>query len=183
MNEYEGAWLSTSHVEKFHFLSPQPDEIDIRDIAHALSMTCRFGGHCSDYYSVGEHSLHVSKIAENAGADRVTQLAGLLHDAEEAYLPDIVAPIRHYTLDIQKIYSQIRDVIIDKYSLQKAGWKFIADVDRQLCTTEAKALKLWNKDWASTGEPLNYKLYLWVPKQAEAMFLTRFHILQGDYDK
>ena len=79
-----GSWLQTYTGIQFWPLDPRPEEIDIQDIAHALSLLCRFNGHCQRFYSVAEHSVHVSTIlAPEFG------LWGLLHDAAEAYLSDI----------------------------------------------------------------------------------------------
>lgn len=67
------------------------DEVDLRDIAHSLSNQCRYMGHCPRFYSVAEHSYIVSVMS---GAT-IVALAGLLHDASEAYLHDIAAPLKH----------------------------------------------------------------------------------------
>lgn len=64
-------------------------EISIVDIAHSLSNQCRFGGHCSTFYSVAQHSI---RVAEHL--DHHQQLVGLLHDATEAYLMDLPRPLK-----------------------------------------------------------------------------------------
>jgi hypothetical protein len=72
---------------------PQPEQISIYDIAHALSQICRFGGHTRVFYSVAEHSILVSRLL---GKDRsLPRLAALLHDAHEAYLGDIPTPLKN----------------------------------------------------------------------------------------
>ncbi len=85
-------------------LDPRPHDIDIEEIAHALSHICRFGGHCREFYSVAQHSVNVlnvvameiSKIDEDYGLKwgRDLCLAALLHDAPEAYLGDVVRPLK-----------------------------------------------------------------------------------------
>lgn len=75
-------------------LSPDPDTIDIEDIAYALSHLCRFTGHTSRFYSVGEHSLRVCRIVESR--DPAIRMAALLHDASEAYLNDIASPVKRH---------------------------------------------------------------------------------------
>lgn len=80
---YSGAW--------FDVLNHKPEEIKIEDIAHALSLTCRYGGHCPDLYTVAQHSLIVSEVCQSLGYD---PLWGLMHDAAEAYIPDIPKPIK-----------------------------------------------------------------------------------------
>jgi len=81
MNEYDGHWVNTYTGKHFHYLDPQPEEIDIIDIAHSLSLTCRYGGHCKQFYSVGDHSIRVAEIVPDE-----LKLRALLHDAAEAYL-------------------------------------------------------------------------------------------------
>lgn len=75
----------------FDVLNHKPEEIKIEDIAHALSLTCRYGGHCPDLYTVAQHSLIVSEVCQSLGYD---PLWGLMHDAAEAYIPDIPKPIK-----------------------------------------------------------------------------------------
>lgn len=75
----------------FDLLNPDPTSICIEDIAHALSLKCRWGGHTSRFYSVAEHSLNVmSRVSDKA------KFEALLHDAAEAYLGDIASPFKDY---------------------------------------------------------------------------------------
>lgn len=69
-------------------------DIKVSDIAHGLSMQCRFAGHVRSYYSVAEHSVYVARQLQRQHGDPRLSLFGLLHDAEEAYMPDMVRPIK-----------------------------------------------------------------------------------------
>lgn len=78
----------------FDPLNPDTEKIDIRDIAHALSMLCRANGHFSAFHSVGQHSLECAREAKARGYSRRVQLACLLHDGSEAYLSDVTRPVK-----------------------------------------------------------------------------------------
>ena len=71
-----------------------PADVCITDIAHALSLICRFGGHTTEHYSVAQHSLLVARILSVMDASPAVQVAGLMHDAHEAYIGDIPTPIK-----------------------------------------------------------------------------------------
>ena len=81
------------------------EAIDIRDIATALSKICRFNGFMSGFYSVAEHSCLTMELLELMQVPRITpalELATLLHDAEEAYVGDIIRPVLSF-VEVNKI--------------------------------------------------------------------------------
>jgi len=110
-------YIRTYTGRKFWPLNPQPEDIDIDDIAHALSLVARFTGHTYCFYSVAEHSLYVSTLAVRLAMTAVRDwpasmrvpyareiaLWGLMHDASEAYLCDMPSPIKR-TPGIGDIY-------------------------------------------------------------------------------
>ena len=77
-------FVSTFSGGRFHPLKPRIEEVRIEDIAHALSLKCRYSGQCARFYSVAEHSVLVAALVEPRW-----QPAALLHDAGEAYLADL----------------------------------------------------------------------------------------------
>ena len=84
-------FIVTYTGKQFFFDDVQPDSIDIRDIAHALSQLCRFTGHSNLFYSVAQHSLLVSEKMPGRPIDKLT---ALLHDAAEAYIGDVSSPLK-----------------------------------------------------------------------------------------
>ncbi len=78
----------------FDPLAPEESLIDIRDIAHALSLLCRANGHFPTFYSVAQHSIACCREAMARGDSRRIQLGCLLHDASEAYLSDVTRPVK-----------------------------------------------------------------------------------------
>lgn len=113
-----GGFVVTYAGHRFWPLDPRPDEVDLIDIAHALSLKNRFGCMTKRAYSVAEHSLLVAslcrRIAEREGVDADLAFAhGLLHDAEEAYLPDIPRPIKGSIPGWGRIAARVQDAILE----------------------------------------------------------------------
>lgn len=95
LDEAPGPRTSIATWAGFEFNICKPEtwraSFNLEDIARALANICRFNGHV-DFYSVAEHAVRVSKILEENGYDKMTQLIGLHHDDTEAYLGDIPSP-------------------------------------------------------------------------------------------
>lgn len=98
-------WIETYTGGKFHIAKPRPEEVRLTDIAHALSMQCRFTGHCDRFYSVAEHSIWVARMCPKPFG-----IIGLLHDASEAYVVDLNRPTKQYG-DMGRLYRQIEGPI------------------------------------------------------------------------
>ena len=94
-----------------HFDPMKPDEaaLDIRDIAHALSLTCRGNGHVKNFFSVGQHCISCAKEAAARGYSNRVVLGCLLHDASEAYMSDVPRPFKA----VLKEYVEAEDKLID----------------------------------------------------------------------
>lgn len=88
------SYITTYTGKHFDPASPAADGIDIRDIAHALSLICRGNGHVKTFFSVGQHCIHCALEAQARGYDRRLVLACLLHDAGECYLSDVPRPLK-----------------------------------------------------------------------------------------
>lgn len=98
--EREERWCGSTMIRthnglEIDMLDPRPEQIVLGDIAHALALTCRYGGHAPKFYSVAEHSIGVSGLlGQTHGPDVQMMRIGLLHDAAEAYLGDIISPMK-----------------------------------------------------------------------------------------
>ena len=109
---------------------PDPSQIRIDDIAHALSNICRYGGHIPEFYSVAEHSIYVMLRVWSMGiTDHRVLLMALLHDAEEAYLGDMPSPIKHRFLDYAKAGEHLRELI---YSMYIPDWANVTRVYKDI---------------------------------------------------
>ncbi|NIV36398.1 MAG: phosphohydrolase [Anaerolineae bacterium] len=97
--------------------NPDPADIDLEDVAHALSHLCRFTGHASVFYSVAQHSLWVCDWLAHRGAKPVLQLAGLLHDASEAYLGDLNTPAKRQLRDYRDAEERVQRAVAEAFGL------------------------------------------------------------------
>lgn len=136
MSKYQ---IQTFSGQMVDFLEPNPETILIEDIAHALSLECRFGSQAKFHYSVAQHSIFVC-----AYAPTYLKLEALLHDAEEAYTKDLPTPLasaisRGAVSQFKTIKHRIRRAIAIKFKLQDLSledYKSIKEVDLRMCVTE-----------------------------------------------
>lgn len=98
---FSGAYVNTEY--------PKAETIILEDVAHALSQTCRYGGHTLRFYSVAEHAVLVSRRLQELGFDKWVCLAGLHHDDAEAYLGDIPRPLKTHLGERYKSLSERMD--------------------------------------------------------------------------
>ncbi len=112
-NLYAGRLIRTYSGIYFDVFDPNPDHINIEDIAHSLSLLCRFAGHIRSFHSVAEHSLWVAHKVSPQNA-----LSALLHDASEAYLIDLPSPIKKEMPQYLEIENNLMQVISEKLGFQ-----------------------------------------------------------------
>lgn len=163
-------WLLTVTGRKFNPADPQPDTIDLADIAHGLSLECRFAGQCSAFYSVAQHSVMASHIVPPEHA-----LEALLHDATEAYLKDIPRPVKAILPDYRALEAKLDSVIRTRLGLPVQKSAEVAHADLVMLATERRDLMPDDDPWPILHgiEPLAERLYAWTPWQAEALFIQR----------
>ncbi len=107
--------MTTYTGKSFSPLSPSTGDIDIIDIAHALSMMCRGNGQIKYFFSVAQHSINCVAEAQKRGYSQRVQLATLLHDASEAYLSDVIRPVKIHLEKYHEIETMLQNMIYDKY--------------------------------------------------------------------
>jgi 5'-deoxynucleotidase YfbR-like HD superfamily hydrolase len=110
-----GNWITTYTGKHFDPVHPDASLIDIRDIAHALSLLCRGNGHVKTFYSVGQHCINCAKEASARGLSRRMVLACLLHDASECYLSDVPSPFKKTLEDYRQQEDHLLDLIYGKF--------------------------------------------------------------------
>lgn len=173
-----GDWMQTYTGRAFYPLAPAVEDIDPVDIAHALSMICRFGGHTSAWYSVGEHCVLMSRHVAPVNA-----LWALLHDAPEAYVGDMVRPLK-YALPpaYRQVEKRIMLAVCDRFGLSYTPPAQIKEIDTRILRDERDALmRTPPLPWNSIEDvpPLGVRIESWPPAKARLLFLERLDELTG----
>ena len=121
-------------------LVPKAEQIYIEDIAHALSHLCRANGHTKYFYSVAQHSINCAAEAKARGYSRKLQLTALLHDASEAYMADLIRPVKQFIPQYSVLEDKLLAVILNKYGLDALLPIEIKQIDDAMLYAEFKIL-------------------------------------------
>ena len=170
-----GMFMETFSGGIYYPASPRASEVRLVDIAHHLSMICRFTGACRKRYDVAQHSIHVSYCVPPEHA-----LAGLLHDAPEAYLNDMGRPLKKAPLMFgYRIYEHRNWLAIaEHFGLAPVLPKCVHYADNAVLLAERAVLMYpTGRHWAIPAVAADIAIHDWTPEQSEQAFLDRFYEL------
>jgi hypothetical protein len=167
-----GGWIKTYTGGAVYPLNPEATSIDIRDIAHGLSLTCRFAGQCEEFYSVAQHSVLVTEQLPIK-----FRLAGLLHDASEAYLADIPRPVKSGLPDYVAAEAKLMGVIALRFGLPHPLPDIVKRTDTRMLATEIPQLLKSHRDIDVGVPPITgLKIKPIPPQDAEKQFLETYYL-------
>lgn len=166
-------YISTFKGNRFYPAEPRIDGIDIEDIAHGLAYQCRFNGQTSAFYSVAQHSLMVADLVPPA-----LHRAALLHDAAEAYLGDMVKPLKVLVPEFGHIEAGVTHLIARAFGVDFSDYDTIKRADLVALATEKRDLmpnstEPWS--YLSGIAPLAAVIKPMDPQQAKDAFLAAWH--------
>lgn len=168
-----GNWMESSKGNKLWPLDPRPEEIDIEEIAASLSKICRYNGHVKKFYSVAEHSVYVSHLVPKEHA-----LTGLLHDATEYLLGDIVRPLKPFVPGYSEHERKLWTAVADRFNLPHEMPDCVKEMDTLILLTERSYLMTDSgHDWGIEGKRPNIIIHGFTPEQAESAFMNRYREL------
>lgn len=189
-------WIQTYTGKSFYLdETMKPEQFCVEDVAHALSMLCRFNGHVREFYSVAQHSVIVASVVvarclkdkTELDITRMLALAALFHDATEAYIGDVVRPLKRMTVmePYRQLEIALETVMAQAFDIEEWALMhpWIKAADNSVLATEVR-------DLLSTPDQkheLRVEPHPWVivpssQRYAEAKFLEAYrHCLSADF--
>ena len=168
---FRGDWMQTFTGRQFYPMDPHPDDVDPLDIAHALSLLCRYNGHVTRFYSVAEHCVLMSQTF----TDPALALWALLHDATEAYVGDMIRPLKRSMPDYRAAEDRVMRAIAARFGIADTMPAEVHEADSRILLAERDALmRPSGHAWGIDGlEPLPVEIRAWPPLVAEQEYLDR----------
>lgn len=155
---YSGGYLDLAN--------PKPDQFELIDIAKGLSNICRFGGQIGEFYSVAQHCVSCHDVAERDGCSPEQCLAVLMHDAAEAFVGDMVKPLKELITGFVRVEDRIQDCIAAKFGIDFAAHKdVIREIDHAVLIAERRMLFSVDKTfWHGEDTVRNVRYAVRIPK-------------------
>lgn len=189
-------WILTAKSHKYFYFGGSPQEIEIKDVATALSNICRFCGQTDNFYSVAEHSIHVADLLPPR-----MRFYGLLHDAAEAFVGDVARPLKLLIRERTPIFDELEKTAMEAI-LTMVGLEWpspevetaIKDADNACLIAEANWVyghnagliggRDWQRPYYESGMVQDAWIMIkgWQPKKAREKFLLKFEELQRLHD-
>lgn len=129
--------------------------------------------------SVAEHCVLMANAAPTEFA-----LAALMHDASEAYLSDVIRPIKAHLVNYKAVEAALEAAIALRFSLAHPLSPDVKALDERIIADERDQAMLpapmaWSQ-W-TVVPPLGVTLQFWAPEKAEFEFLAAFRRYGGHW--
>ena len=164
----------------FDLLNPQPEMILLEDIIHSLSLINRFNGAARFPYSVAQHSLYVAGLLPDE-----FKLHGLLHDAPEAYVGDMVSPLKKIMSQYKEVEANISRVVANVFGLSYPAPAEVKKADLAVLSAEREQVLNpsygpWYKDFPLPAD-IHIEEVSWV--QVRDLYSSDLKSLLGNRPK
>lgn len=169
-------WIVTYSGAIVDLQNPDPSSFRLEDIAHGLANLCRFNGHTREFYSVAQHSVLASRYVPRAFA-----YDALMHDAAEAYLGDVTAPLKALLPEYRAIEKRLEAALFERFGVGFPLSPHVKRIDMVMLATERRDLMPQDgPPWPCLENiaPHARRIYPVPPRAAVDMFLRRFEELK-----
>ena len=156
--------MNTVSGVRFNLLEPTPDMIEFRDISAGLAFNAHFNGQSPQFFSVAQHSMMVHNLALEKTGNPELAIVGLMHDAAEAYLGDLIAPLKIMWPGYRELESKVLTAIFEKFGLNMDLMRDIKEFD----------LEIQEQEYEQFYKGVNHFHYL-APNAARATFTVAFY--------
>jgi hypothetical protein len=178
---YGKSWIHTFTGRRYNLVDPNPEVLTIQDVAHALSLICRYTGHVRTHYSVAQHSV----LAAFSVPSELRVMA-LLHDGHECVTGDVASPIKRRLGEVWRAFEHAHEIPFRaRFGLPAEFPLAVKEVDVRLLATEERDLLVpgegtdeWRRDVQDYARdlgvscvPYDVRIEPWSAPQAEEMFL------------
>ncbi len=177
------SWLQVGRSGRGFPIAPVDSErIDIEDIVPALCKICRYTGHCKEFYSVAQHSVHTSYLVP-----KKYRLEALLHDAAEAYTGDISTTWKRMMKVVAPEYwsrvEAVEKAVADHFGMPHVMSEAVKLADMIALATEKRDLMPGGEwSWGPLPDPDPKALVPLGPMDAEMAFWGRYYDLREELD-
>jgi hypothetical protein len=177
-----GGWIQTYSGGRVWPMDLRTDDVRLQDVAHHLSMKARYAGACTDFLSVAQHAVELSRAVPGGPA---VQYAALHHDDTEAFLPDIPSPVKPFIPGWRAIENSAeRAIVIGAFGVDPRHLQMVKPFDRRIIADEVRAvMEPSEHPWRTRPIPLGLDISPWGPARAEQAYLDRHFELLRDMDR
>jgi hypothetical protein len=173
-------WLQTYSGKRVSVLDPQTEEIDIEDVAEAVSKLCRYNGHCKEFYSVAQHCVLGAQFALSQYKDVELAKEFLLHDATEAYVGDMIRPVKIHNPTFNRIEDGMWEAVSKRFNLPREHSADCHNIDNIMLVWEKRDLLPNSEEWPGLPDITLYdfpKMECWDWENAKDMYLDMYEML------
>lgn len=150
----------------FNYDDIESNVLSIEDIAHSLSLQCRYGGHVPQMYSVANHTLGmVDQYVSDFNLQDPSSITKehilvmkqmMLHDAGEAYLTDLMRPIKRLMPEYTEVEKRVDNHIFNFFGLGEK-LDLVKEYDNRILADEM--ISFWGEsyvDFEGFGRKVDY---------------------------
>lgn len=176
--------MQLGHGRIFYPLDPRPEEVFITDIARSLSRIMRYNGHSDKPISVAQHSMQAGYLAIKDKINAYWVMAILMHDAAEAYVGDVIRPMKIHMPRFREIEDRVDAVIKEALNIPHCPPEVIKHYDNLAWAWEKRDLFKSSREWPATPKlPDNlHVMTAWPMADAEGAFVVAYDAARRDVD-